>query len=180
MAAAGLPWSFVRKSSLTHESQYDRLAIITRNSFADFLDRYANNKTGQIEWDHFVVQHYGDSFLEEIRRCVVRLAINKLPIHGDTVAARDLIRSWATLLRWSTNSEVEGKPDVATIDMTPAEAVLLDSILRRYSESNILTVENAAEQKCLWNIQCLLEKHEDHPAWPCLNDATAELSPEET
>lgn len=159
---------------------YDRFAIVTREAFADFLDRYAHNKTGTIEWDHFVVQHYGDSFLEEIRRCVVRLVINKLPIHGDTEAARDLIRSWATLLRSSTNSDFERKPDVATIDMTPSEAVLLDSILRRYSELSILTVENAAEQQCLWNIQCLLEKHGDQPNWPCLNDATSELTPEQT
>jgi hypothetical protein len=169
-----------QERNLTRESTYDRFAIITRSSFADFLDRYADNKTGSLEWDHFVVQHFGDSFLEEVRRCVVRLAINKLPIHGDTDAARDLIRSWATLLRSSTNSGVERKPDVATIDMTPSEAVLLDSILRRYSESNILTVENAAEQQCLWNIQCLLEKHGDQPVWPCLNDATADLTPEET
>ena len=164
---------------LTQVSTYDRFAIITRDSFANFLDRYADNKTGAIEWDHFVVQHYGDSFLEEVRRCVVRLAINKLPIHGDTDAARDLIRSWATLLRSSTNSDVERKPDVATIDMTPAEAVLLDSILRRYSGSQKLTVENVAEQQCLWNLQCLLEKHGDQSTWPCIEDATAELTPED-
>ncbi len=172
-------WTVRQESSLTRESNYDRFAVITRNSFADFLDRYADNKTGSIEWDHFVIQHYGDSFLEEVRRSVVRLAINKLPIHGDTEAACDLIRSWAILLRSSTNSDVERKPDLATIDMTPSEAVLLDSILRRYSESDILSVENAAEQQCLWNIQCLLEKHGDQPTWPCLNDATAELAPEE-
>jgi predicted CopG family antitoxin len=169
-----------QESSLTQESSYNRLAVITRSSFADFLDRYADKKTGTIEWDHFVVQHYGDSFLEEVRRCVARLATNKLQIHGDTEAASDLIRSWATLLRSSTNCNVDRKPDVATIDMTPSEAVLLDSILRRYSESNILTVENAAEQQCLWNIQCLIEKHGDQPVWPSLHDATSELTPEQS
>lgn len=61
---------------------YDRFATITREAFADFLDRYANHETNEAEWEHFVIQHYGDSFLEEIRRCVVRLVINKLPIHG--------------------------------------------------------------------------------------------------
>ncbi len=164
---------------MNQESEYDRFAIITRNSFADFLDRYADNGTGSIEWDHFVVRHYGDSFLEEVRRCVVRLAINRLPIRGETDAARDLIRSWAILLRSSTNAGVERKPDVARIDLKPSEAVLLDSILRRYLESNKLTVENAAEHQCLWNIQCLLEKHGDQPDWPCLKDAKAELSGEE-
>jgi hypothetical protein len=57
---------------------------------------------------------------------------------------------------------------------------VLDSILRRYSESNILTVENVGEQQCLWNVQCLLEKHGDHPVWPSLEDAIAELTPEES
>lgn len=180
------PWrrslnpSVRQESSLSRENSYDRFAIITRDSFADFLDRYADNKTGSIEWNHFVVQHYGDSFLEEVRRCVVRLASNILPIHGDTEAASDLIRSWAFLLRSSTNSSRERKPAVAAIDMTPSEAVVLDSILRRFSESDKLTVENLAERQCLWNIQCLLEKHGDQPVWPCLKDATAELTPEES
>lgn len=161
-------------------THYDRFAIVTREAFADFLDRFADKRTDSIEWDHFVVQHYGDSFLEETRRCVVRLAINKLPIHGDTEAAREMIRSWAFMLRSSTNSSIERTPDVATIDMTPSEAVVLDSILRRYSESGILTVENAGEQQCLWNIQCLLEKHGDQPVWPTLANAIAELTPEES
>ena len=161
-------------------AHYDQFAIITREVFADFLDRYADNKTHSSEWDHFVIQHFGDSFLEEIRRCIVRLAINKLPIHGDTESARDILRSWAFLLRSSTDSANEREPDVSTIDMTPSEAVVLDSILRRYSESDILTVENAGEQQCLWNVQCLLEKHGDRPVWPSLEDATAELTPEES
>jgi hypothetical protein len=161
-------------------AHYDRFAIIAREAFADFLDRYADKKTHSSEWDHFVIQHFGDSFLEEIRRCVVRLAINKLPIHGDTESARDILRSWAFLLRSSTNSANEREPDVSTIDMTPSEAVVLDSILRRYSESDILTVENAGEQQCLWNVQCLLEKHGDRPVWPSLANATAELTPEES
>jgi hypothetical protein len=150
-----------------------------QEAFADFLDRYADNRTDSSEWDHFVVQHYGDSFLEETRRCVVRLSINKLPIHGDTEAACEIIRSWAFLLRSSTNSSSERKPDVATIDMKPSEAVVLDSILLRYSESDIVMVVIAAEKQCLWNFQCLLEKHDDHPVWPSLETAIAELTPEE-
>jgi len=83
---------------------YDRVAAVTRESFANFLDRYADNSINSLEWEHFVVRHYGDSFLEEIRRCVVRLAINELPIHRDTDAARDILRSWAFLLRSTTNA----------------------------------------------------------------------------
>jgi len=147
-------------------ARYDKFAIITREAFADFIDRYADRKTHASEWQHFVIQHFGDSFLEEIRRCVVRLASNKLQIHGDTEPARDILRSWAVLLRSSTNSANERLPDVSTIDMTPSEAVVLDAILRRYSELNILTVEKAGELQCLWNVQCLLEKHGDQPKWP--------------
>jgi hypothetical protein len=159
---------------------YDRFATVTREAFADFLDRYADRKTNEAEWDHFVIQHYGDSFLEEIRRCVVRLVINKLPIHGGTDAAFEMLRSWAFLLRSSTNSSKEHRPDVATIDMTPAEAVLLDSILHRYSTSDKLIVENSAEQQCLWNVECLLEKHGNRPVWPSHEDAVNELTPEES
>lgn len=107
---------------------YDRFATVTRQAFADFLDRYAEHTSNEAEWDRFVIQHFGDSFLEEIRRCVVRLVINKLPKHGSTDAAYEMLRSWAFLLRSSTNSAKSHWPDVATIDMTPAEAVLLDLI----------------------------------------------------
>jgi len=64
LAAAGLPWSFVSKDWKTSVNQYDPLSPITRNSFADFLDRFADRKTAEIEWQHFIVRHYGDSFLE--------------------------------------------------------------------------------------------------------------------
>ena len=159
---------------------YDRFATVTREAFADFLDRYADHKSNEAEWDHFVIQHYGDSFLEEIRRCVVRLVINKLPIHGGTDAAFEMLRSWAFLLRSSTNSDKDYRPDVATIDKTPAEAVLLDSILHRYSASGKLIVETSAEQQCLWNVECLLEKHGDRPVWPSHEDAVNQLTPEES
>jgi hypothetical protein len=169
-----------QKAVQTLVTHYDRFAIVTRDAFADFLERYADGKTDSNEWAHFIVQHYGDSFLEEIRRCVARLTSNTLPIHGNTEYACEIIRSWAFLLRSSTNASNQQKPDIATIDMTPSEAVVLDSILRRYSESDTLTVENPGEQQCLWNVQCLLEKHGDHPVWPSLEDATAELTPEES
>lgn len=161
-------------------STYDRFAVITREAFANFLDRYADGQGSTFEWDHFVIRHYGDNFLEEIRRCVVRLVINELPIHGNTEVAREVLRSWAFLLRSSTNASIEQKPNVATIDMTPAEAVLLDSLLHRYSTSGKLTVENSAEEQCLWNVECLLEKHGDRPVWPSLDDAINGLTPEES
>lgn len=161
-------------------TEYDHFAPITREAFARFLERHAQHRTGQIEWNHFIVRHYGDTFLEEIRRCVVRLMQNRLPIHGDTDAAIEMLHSWAFLLRSSTNAS-EGKiPDIATIDLSPAEAVVLFSVLRRYSESDVLTVGHVAEQQCLWNIECLLEKHGDNPLWPPLEEALDSLSPEQS
>ena len=160
-------------------ADFDRSATVTRESFAAFLDRYADNKTDTREWEHFIARHYGDSFLEEIRRCFVQLAINQLPIDGDTEAARDIIRSWAFLLRSTTNPTIVRAPDVATIDMTPSEAVVLDSILRKYLDSDILSAQNQAERQCLWNIECLLEKHGDRPKWPSIHEASSDLSPED-
>ncbi len=83
------------------------------------------------------------------------------------------------MLGSSNNSAKEHKPDVAAIDTMPAEAVLLDSILHRYSTSGKLMIENSAEQQCLWNVECLLEKHGDRPGWPSHEDALNELTPEE-
>lgn len=157
-------------------ANFDPSAIITRESFAAFLERHAENKTDRRERDHFIVQHYGDGFLEEIRRCIVRLAINELPIHRDTESTRDLIRSWAFLLRSSTNPTIDRAPDIVTIDMTPSEAVVLDSILRRFSDTDTLVAQTEAERQCLWNIECLLEKHGDRPNWPPIDEAISELS----
>lgn len=79
-----------------------------------------------------------------------------------------------------TNADRRQNPEVVTIDMTPAEAAILDAILRRHSESDSLTIENVAERQCLYNIQCLLEKHSDRPLWPSIDAATSELSSEES
>ena len=160
-------------------NQYDPLSPITRNSFADFLDRFADRKTAEIEWQHFIVRHYGDSFLEEIRRCVVRLAINELPIHGDTEASRDLLRAWGFLLRSTTNSDLPSNVDLVTLDLTPAEAVILDAFLRRFSRSDTLTIQHPSESQSLWNVECLLERNGDRPGWPTISAARKELLPEE-
>jgi len=49
----------------------------TRTQFADFLRRLAAGKVKEIEWSRFVVTHYRDPELEEIRRSLGRLCINK-------------------------------------------------------------------------------------------------------
>jgi hypothetical protein len=65
------------------------------------------------------------------------------------------------------NSEV-------VIRLTIPEAVVLDTFLRRYSATDRLTVADPAEQRALWNLQCLFEKVGD-PSWPTLEEARAAL-----
>jgi hypothetical protein len=58
--------------------------------------------------------------------------------------------------------------------LTIPEAVVLDAMLRRYSETDHLVVEDLAEQRALWNLQCVFEKVGD-PTWPTLQEARASL-----
>lgn len=64
-------------------------------------------------------------------------------------------------------------PDVL-IRLTPAEAAVLSELLRRYSETDRLSIEHPSEQRALWNLQCLFERAGD-PSWPILADARAAL-----
>jgi hypothetical protein len=48
-----------------------------RLEFADFLCRLAAGTVNAIEWNRFIVPHYSDDRLEEIRRSVVRLRIGQ-------------------------------------------------------------------------------------------------------
>jgi hypothetical protein len=58
--------------------------------------------------------------------------------------------------------------------LTVPEAVVLDEFLRRYSETDQLTIVDQAEQRALWNLQCVFEKVGD-PTWPTLEEARASL-----
>ena len=62
-----------------------------------------------------------------------------------------------------------------TIRLTFAEAVVLDEFLRRYSDTDVLAIEDQAEQTALWNLACLLERDGDRPLWPSREEACAEL-----
>ncbi len=44
------------------------------------------------------------------------------------------------------------------LDITNDEAIVLWNLLRRYSESDLLGTEDQAEQRALWNLECVLEK----------------------
>lgn len=60
------------------------------------------------------------------------------------------------------------------IRLTQAEAVVLDCLLRRFSLTDRLTVEDQSEQQVLWNLQCLFEKAGDSN-WPPVEQARAAL-----
>src|SRR5437762_36113 len=64
-------------------------------------------------------------------------------------------------------------PEVV-VRLTVPEAVVLDAMLRRYSETDRLDIADQAEQRALWNLQCVFEKLGD-PSWPSLEEARAML-----
>ena len=72
-----------------------------RRQFADFLDRLAASKAGDQEWVSFVVTHYQDEFLEEMRRCTVRLGIGESEYQLDSPEGRQILRAWAIAIRWA-------------------------------------------------------------------------------
>ena len=72
-----------------------------RSSFAEFLERLASDQVSTAEWERFIVTHYQDEFLEEMRRCTVRLMQNRLPYHANTEPAREALRCWAIAIRSS-------------------------------------------------------------------------------
>lgn len=148
----------------------------TRLAFAEFLMRLATGDDA--DWEQYIVAHYADEFLEELRRCVMRLRNYSYAVWGDQ-DSNDMLRHWAHALRLSTESDL---PEIdyshVKLTVTASEFVVLDSMLRRFSESDSLTVDNAAERQTLYNLQCLCEKHDAHSMLPRLPDATQELSGE--
>ncbi len=69
-----------------------------RLAFVRFLDRLALGRASREEWQAFVVAHYSDEELEDVRRRCVRLAINS-PTWGEWSAPeRDGFRSLAAEL----------------------------------------------------------------------------------
>jgi hypothetical protein len=70
-----------------------------RRQFADFLDRFAAGTSHDGEWSSFVLAHYPDEFLEEMRRCTVRLGIGELPCTIESPEGKSLLRAWAVAIR---------------------------------------------------------------------------------
>jgi hypothetical protein len=72
-----------------------------RRQFADFLDRLASGTAHADEWSSFVITQYPDEFLEEMRRCTVRLGGGHLVpvIDIDSAEGRQALRAWAIAIR---------------------------------------------------------------------------------
>ena len=51
------------------------------------------------------------------------------------------------------------EPDNILIPLTADEAVVLFEFLQRFSSTDELTIEDQSEQRALWNLCCLFEKH---------------------
>jgi hypothetical protein len=72
-----------------------------RREFADFLDRLTSRPPNREDWQEFIVQHYEDEELEQLRVDCARLARDtKTPI-PQTEAQRSQLREWAIELRSS-------------------------------------------------------------------------------
>jgi hypothetical protein len=52
------------------------------------------------------------------------------------------------------------------LELTADEALVLFEFLSRYGESDTLSVVDQAEQRALWNLQCLFEKQLVEPLRP--------------
>lgn len=76
-----------------------------RQQFADFLDRLASGIVDSDEWSSFIVTHYPDEFLEEMRRCTVRLVQNRLVHKAGSDEGNLTLRSWAIAIRSSVQQD---------------------------------------------------------------------------
>jgi hypothetical protein len=86
----------------------------TRDAFAGFLRRLAAGKVGGIEWERFIVQHYADEFLEDIRRRVARLTIAQ---HGGLQWSDSEL---AALQQWSRElRQASDEPPLDSISAAP-------------------------------------------------------------
>lgn len=53
--------------------------------------------------------------------------------------------------------------NVLSISLTPDEAVVLFEFVRRFSDTDTLSIEDQAEERALWNLCCVFEKHLNLP-----------------
>lgn len=56
--------------------------------------------------------------------------------------------------------------DAITLQLTGDEALVLFEFLARWDEAGVFDIQDQAEQRTLWNLQCLLEKQLVEPFQP--------------
>ena len=92
-------------------SAIDEASLLTRENvrrqFADFLDRLASGTLHANEWLSFIVTHHQDEFLEEMRRCTVRLSNGEMSPVLQSTEGRHLLRAWAVALRSAAGGDAE-------------------------------------------------------------------------
>jgi hypothetical protein len=85
-----------------------RVRVMTREGFADFVDRVALGSVTREEWLEHAVEHYFDEALEDARRRLVREVID-LPEHGQVSAeSASRLRALAQSLRQASACRNEG------------------------------------------------------------------------
>lgn len=92
-----------------------------RLRFADFLERLAEPGCKRADWDQFIVVHYPDEFLEEMRRCTVRLAIGELGYELDSPGGRQLLLAWALAIRCSVQTPPAGNKSAVSTNLPARE-----------------------------------------------------------
>ena len=161
---------------MTHSWHAMTEHIEARKAFADFLIRLAAGD--DTDWEKYIVAHYADEFLEELRRCVMRMRHYSTAVWG-APNSNDMLRHWANALQLSTDTEL---PPIdrsgVKLHLTASEFVVLAAVLRRFSDTGEFTVNDDVERQTLYNLQCLCEKHDAHCNFPELKEAKQELSGE--
>lgn len=66
--------------------------------FAEFLRDFAAGSSSDADWQRFVVTHYPDEQLEDIRRSLVRLTIDQQGSKQLSNEVREQLQNWARIL----------------------------------------------------------------------------------
>lgn len=72
---------------------------VQRIEFAAFLRRLSAGAIGCLEWNRFLTVHYPDELLEEVRRNVVRLSIERGATLTWSDSEREVLQHYSRLLR---------------------------------------------------------------------------------
>lgn len=85
----------------------------TREAFADFLRHVAAGSVRTIEWSRFIITHYRDEVLEDVRRGVSKLVHDRGGGVQWSESELAKLQHWSRLLRGETPSSMDdlGSPE---------------------------------------------------------------------